>query len=546
MTGLSLAVSAGAWAQSFRDFSQFHLTPTLVNPAQPGLDNDLRVLYGQRQMAIGANSFISHTASLTYPFFGTRNGQNVRTSHVGVTFVSDRSGIGGLLSVNGLLADYSYNLSINEDLRVGLGLQLGFYNRAINTANLRSGAQFNGTTGTYDPSRSFGEPDLKNGENSFTYPVVNAGATFFKEEDSQVRYYVGLAYQNINQPNYAFDGSPRANLPGILVANGGINLLPTESRFAVEPNFRAIYMNSSNGLVNLGSLFKYKFSDEPGYGHVGVGAWYSFNNAAVFSLEMAMPYFFAGYSYDATVNSLASVSPASTHEIIVGYRMNRHKPSPKLDVTPPAPPVVTPKPEIKPEPKPEVKPEVKPEPKPEPKPEVKPEPQVEEPAVKPAPIKKPTKVKKGSKKGAKKGGKVAKSGKGSKYAIDRNNNALAKKFGLTAAELEILNSKPLFNLNDWELQEGTKKQLDDVAEVLKAHPDMKIEVGGHTCTIGTDAQNEIVGNRRADAGADYLVAKGIDASRISKANYTSTLPIADNGTNAGRVKNRRISFKVLE
>jgi hypothetical protein len=41
--GLSLAVAAGASAQSFRDFSQFHLTPTLVNPANGGLDNDFKV-----------------------------------------------------------------------------------------------------------------------------------------------------------------------------------------------------------------------------------------------------------------------------------------------------------------------------------------------------------------------------------------------------------------------------------------------------------------------------------------------------------------------
>ena len=548
--GLSLAVAAGASAQSFRDFSQFHLTPTLVNPASAGLDNDFKVLYGQRQQSIGANSFISHAVSLTYPFFGERNGQQVRTSHVGLTYVSDRAGIGGLLNVNGFMGSYSYNLSLNEEHRIGLGIQVGFYNRSVNRDLLRSGAQFNGTTGSYDPSLNFGELELTGGNNSTNYAVVNGGVQYFREVDSQIRHHIGVSWQNINQPLYSFNAAPKANLPAIFVVDGGINLLSNENRFAVEPNFRAVYLNSNNNQVNLGSLFKYKLSEtDPAYGHIGVGAWYSLNNAAILSAEVAIPYFFAGYSYDATVSNLARNASASTHEIIVGYRMNRYKATPKVDVTPPPP---TPKrdtvkavaPVVKPTPPP-APPKVEPEPvKVEPVAPVTPV--VEEPVVAPKPPKvKPGQRRRSNRAKAPKAAKVRKGAK-AKYAVDRNNIALASKYNLTAAEVAVLNRKPSFKLNDWELSEESKKQLDDVAEVMKNHPDMRIEIGGHTCTIGTDAQNQIVGSRRCDAGYDYMVGKGTGTSKLSKNNYTSTLPLGDNTTAEGRVKNRRISFKIIE
>jgi outer membrane protein OmpA-like peptidoglycan-associated protein len=157
---------------------------------------------------------------------------------------------------------------------------------------------------------------------------------------------------------------------------------------------------------------------------------------------------------------------------------------------------------------------------------------------------KPTKIRRGGKKGSK--ATARKGSRSNKYAIDKNNAALQEKFGLTDREIEVLNSKPIFKLNDWELNDGTKAQLDEVADVLKAHPELKLEVGGHTCTIGTDAQNEIVGDRRSTAGLDYLISKGIAASRLTKQNYKSELPIADNETSAGRIKNRRISFKILD
>jgi outer membrane protein OmpA-like peptidoglycan-associated protein len=89
--------------------------------------------------------------------------------------------------------------------------------------------------------------------------------------------------------------------------------------------------------------------------------------------------------------------------------------------------------------------------------------------------------------------------------------------------------------------------LDDVANVLKANPNIKkVRIEGHTDSIGTDAYNQKLSQRRANAVQAYLVNKGIDASRLESVGYGESRPIDDNKTAAGRANNRRTEFNVIE
>jgi outer membrane protein OmpA-like peptidoglycan-associated protein len=67
-----------------------------------------------------------------------------------------------------------------------------------------------------------------------------------------------------------------------------------------------------------------------------------------------------------------------------------------------------------------------------------------------------------------------------------------------------------------------------------------------TSTIGNDLDNLRLSENRANAVVEYLVAKGIDPGRLVPRGYGETRPIADNRTKEGRMKNRRIEFKVIE
>lgn len=86
--------------------------------------------------------------------------------------------------------------------------------------------------------------------------------------------------------------------------------------------------------------------------------------------------------------------------------------------------------------------------------------------------------------------------------------------------------------------------LDKLAEVATSCPTAEIRIEGHTDSRGSAAFNQDLSQRRAQAVVDYLISKGIDASRLSAVGFGEDAPIADNNTAEGRAINRRIEFTV--
>ncbi len=89
------------------------------------------------------------------------------------------------------------------------------------------------------------------------------------------------------------------------------------------------------------------------------------------------------------------------------------------------------------------------------------------------------------------------------------------------------------------------ERLDTVVEYMVHKKDARIEISGHTDTTGKKAANKKLSQERADAVRDYLVSKGVDASRITAVGYGDEKPIAPNDTAEGRQKNRRIEALAL-
>uniref|UniRef100_A0A7C4XEC6 OmpA-like domain-containing protein n=1 Tax=candidate division WOR-3 bacterium TaxID=2052148 RepID=A0A7C4XEC6_UNCW3 len=103
-----------------------------------------------------------------------------------------------------------------------------------------------------------------------------------------------------------------------------------------------------------------------------------------------------------------------------------------------------------------------------------------------------------------------------------------------------------FDFNSAVIKPESYPVLDDAAKVLIAKPKMRVEIGGHTDSIGSDSYNMKLSYQRANAVKDYLVRyHNIDASRLEVRGYGESQPIADNRTKSGRDQNRRIEFKIL-
>ncbi len=104
----------------------------------------------------------------------------------------------------------------------------------------------------------------------------------------------------------------------------------------------------------------------------------------------------------------------------------------------------------------------------------------------------------------------------------------------------------LFDTGKATLQPQSQEQIGNIAAILKAFPKAKVRIGGYTDNTGDAAANLALSQARADNVTAELVKLGVDHSRMDAKGYGEEHPVADNATEAGRQKNRRISLHVTE
>ena len=87
--------------------------------------------------------------------------------------------------------------------------------------------------------------------------------------------------------------------------------------------------------------------------------------------------------------------------------------------------------------------------------------------------------------------------------------------------------------------------LDQVAQILAQYNETYVDVYGHTDSTGSDAYNQQLSERRADAVAGYLETRGVQSARIGTRGFGETQPIAPNDTEEGRAANRRVEIRIV-
>jgi outer membrane protein OmpA-like peptidoglycan-associated protein len=101
-----------------------------------------------------------------------------------------------------------------------------------------------------------------------------------------------------------------------------------------------------------------------------------------------------------------------------------------------------------------------------------------------------------------------------------------------------------FDFDKFSLKPASTVELDRLVALLQANPTLKIRLNGYTDSVGTAKHNLELSQQRAQAVVDYLVSKGITASRLSAKGYGASHPIASNETEEGRALNRRTELVV--
>lgn len=102
-----------------------------------------------------------------------------------------------------------------------------------------------------------------------------------------------------------------------------------------------------------------------------------------------------------------------------------------------------------------------------------------------------------------------------------------------------------FDVDKYDVKQKSVAELEKMTRFLKENPSQRVEISGHTDNSGSPAYNLQLSQKRAQAVYDHLIASGVDPARLIPKGYGATQPLADNNTEEGRQKNRRIEFKLI-
>jgi outer membrane protein OmpA-like peptidoglycan-associated protein len=340
---------------------------------------------------------------------------------------------------------------------------------------------------------------------------------------------LSAAANSLNTPNVSLNKgeSLRAlslNFQGSVAAYENETIL-------LQPTFRHIQEGKQNQ-TNIGSYLYYKFGENASLfknGNIGLGLWYSNQNAAVAALEMNMKDWALGFSYDFLISSLGELTNRTgAPEFIIGFRKfvgkgkKQEAPAPiisKLEDKPAPPPA-------------DAKPDPIAKPAEEPKKEVpvqEPVQKVQEEAKPVAPVKEEAKPAAPAKEEVKKDEKSEKALSPAEIERERARKRQVymtplgfrgtdpfggSKITLTSQERAFLSKSVKFKLNGADLTPASIKHLDNVAKVLRKHPNLKIEIKGFGCDLGNDDTNLQISQSRADKVKAYLVKKKVPGKQL--------------------------------
>jgi outer membrane protein OmpA-like peptidoglycan-associated protein len=102
----------------------------------------------------------------------------------------------------------------------------------------------------------------------------------------------------------------------------------------------------------------------------------------------------------------------------------------------------------------------------------------------------------------------------------------------------------LFDTGKSELNSGAARKLDQLAQFLSEHKERRVQIDGFTDSVGSDAYNRELSQRRANSVKNALLTRGIDSTRINTEGYGKAFPVASNADSSGRQLNRRVEVVI--
>jgi len=304
-------------------FSQFSETPLLINPASAGMIRGFcraTVNYKNQWQGMG-DPYRSMMASYDMPLLV--NPKKKGHLGIGATFLSDNAGA-ARLSTNAAQLSISGIVALNENSKLGTGIQAGLVQRSADISKLQFVNQYNGQT--YDPTMPTNEvAEL----NSFSYFDLSAGVnySFLKTSDKKdvIKFNVGVAYFHLTNPQQKFYQTGSEGLYRKMVINTTGQYDFPETKLGIIGS--ALFMSQGPATeITTGALLRRKLAQGTKYtgfiseSAIAVGALYRVNDAVIPQVIFELASFSVGVSYDVNISSLSQATrKAGGFEISIKY-----------------------------------------------------------------------------------------------------------------------------------------------------------------------------------------------------------------------------------
>lgn len=483
----------GESSGQYFQFSQYNFTFLRINPALAGASNyaSVSLLY-RNQGTEGGFHLKSTSLNAIYPLVNARKG--LRWGGLGIGFMDDRSGSGGIFERQEASLAYAVNVFVAKRQSLSLGIRGLYQSTRINLDHLYTGLQYVTDRG-FNESVSNGEGDLQARNSHFT---LAAGLHWEKtDRDNNRLAYAGISFFDINKPDHAFVRADR--LSTTFVGSGGFQLY-RKNNVSFNPDM-LISHSASGANYNIGMATCYALNKGAGYSRrILLLTRYTVGRHGMIGLQFHNEVYSWGISYDFPVFK-KNVANTGALEMGIEIHQFRRKGKRRRIVSPQrratikmATVISTPREKVDTQ---------------------------EQESVEMS-MSERLRSKRDS-------------------LLETTDESMERHHRIL--ERAVLHVK--FDFNSTGLDAESLQYFDELAVALLDNPDLRLQLVGHTDNVGSDRYNLALSLRRANAIKDYLIERGVEEIRISVEGKGLREPLNGNRTDEDRAANRRVEVVIV-
>jgi type IX secretion system PorP/SprF family membrane protein len=294
-------------------FSQYRMTPLLVNPGYTGLHYNLRAVVNYREQWKSVATPFS-TAAFSFDMNTAKDKRKKASLGVGLQLLNDRAGDAKMGMTQGNL-NISGILNLDEKSKLSLGIMGGFGQRSINYSALRWENQYE--NGAYNSNASTGENLVSN---NFTYMDAGAGIvwSYGKEQgyitqNNGLKMNIGASFYHFGLPTTSYLGNTSETMNTKITAHASAEIGKENTNLTFIPEVIFVQQGSQREII-VGNVFRYLISEGSHFtgfvksSAVSLGLNYRLKDALITSVMFEYSNFAVGFSYDINLSTLSTAS----------------------------------------------------------------------------------------------------------------------------------------------------------------------------------------------------------------------------------------------